>query len=96
MKYAALVYQGGIANVFEVDALILDAPEVRTARRLLQGSFHECEAFARGLQAAGVMVKTAHCNRAGDIANSDWDADLDNAPFSESFRPVSGALTRIA
>ena len=47
-----LVYQAGIANVFEVDSLNL-SDYGREARRLLQGDFRTCEAFARGCGAAG-------------------------------------------
>jgi len=86
MKKAVLVYQGGIANVFDVDCFNL-AP-YREVRRLLQASFSECETFARGLKAAGVIVKSAYCNMAGDIADQKWSSDLDNAPFSDEFRVV--------
>jgi len=86
MKYAVLVYQGGIANVFELSALSV-APEART-RRLIQSTFGECEAFARGLKAAGVIVTTWACNQAGDIARAEWSADLEAQPFSDKFKPV--------
>jgi hypothetical protein len=84
---AFLVYQAGIANVFAVDCHNLNRFG-RNARRLLQGAFQPCEYFARGLAAAGVIVRTAHCNEAGDITESRWSEDLDAAPFNESFRPV--------
>lgn len=87
MKYAALVYQAGLANVFELQSMTLDA-STRQASRLLQSSFQQCEAFALGLAAAGVSVSTAACNQAGDITNADWSVHLDEHPFSESFRPV--------
>jgi hypothetical protein len=41
--------------------------------------------------AAGATVKTAICNRAGDIVDAHWSDDIDSAPFSESFRPVDSA-----
>lgn len=87
MKYAALVYQAGLANVFELEAMTLDADK-RKARRLLQGDFRACEYYARGLAAAGVRVSTAACNRAGDVTEAEWSIHLDEQPFSESFRPV--------
>jgi hypothetical protein len=84
VKKAILVYQAGIANVFSVDCYNL-ANEGRNARRLFQGSFTSAVHFARGLAAAGVQVKTAACNRAGDIANAPWSEDFDSMPFSDSF-----------
>lgn len=87
VRKAFLVYQAGIANVFAVDCLNL-ASFGREAKRLLQSDFRSCESFARGLAAAGVIVRTAACNQAGDIVDSKWSEDLDSQPFSESFRPV--------
>ena len=87
MQRAALVYQAGIANVFEVDSFNL-ADFGRNARRLQQADFRTCESFARGLKAAGVQVMTAACNQAGDIASSHWTDNLSEQPFSEQFRPV--------
>lgn len=87
MKQAFLVYQAGIANVFAVECLNL-APFGREAKRLLQSDFRTAEMFARGLGTAGVTVRTAACNQAGDIINAHWSEDLDEQPFSESFRPV--------
>jgi hypothetical protein len=84
---AFLVYQAGIANVFAVECLNL-APFGRNARRLMQYDFRSCESFARGLAAAGVVVRTAACNMAGDIAAQQWTDDLDAQPFSDKFRPV--------
>lgn len=91
MKYAALVYQAGIANVFEVDAPnYMD--KGRNARRLMQSDFRSCELFALGLQSAGVTVYSAVCNLAGDIARQGWGRNLEDAPFSDKFHPV-GART---
>lgn len=84
---AMLVYQAGFANVFAVESLNL-SDFGRDARRLLQADFRSCEWFARGLAAAGVTVRTAACNQAGDIINAHWSEELDAQPFSESFRPV--------
>ena len=84
MKNAALVYQAGIANVFQTDC---DThPLFR--KRLFQSDFRRCEAFARGLEAAGVKLVSLYCNQASDIANADWYSELDNAPFSDKFQPV--------
>ena len=60
----------------------------RDAQRLLQGAFKTCETFARGLEANGTIVRSFHCNQAGDIINARWDADLSNAPFRASMAPV--------
>lgn len=85
---AMLVYQAGIANVFAVAAFNL-TPYGREQRRLMQSSFRACEYFARGLAAAGVVVRSAACNMAGDIAGQTWSDNLDEQPFSDNFRPVS-------
>lgn len=87
MKRAVLVYQAGIANVFEVTAFNM-ADYGRDAKRLMQADFRSCENFARGLDCAGVKVATAHCNQAGDIVNARWSTNLDEAPFSDKFQPV--------
>lgn len=89
IRQAVLVYQAGIANVFRVDNDDMSLPDMgRNARRLLQGSFRECEAYARGLRDAGVHVESATCNMAGDIANQPWSLDIESAPFSDLFHPV--------
>lgn len=79
-----LVYQAGIANVFEVKAFNL-ANYGRDAKRLLQSDFHTCVAYSMGLAAAGVIIRTAHCNQAGDIVDSLWSEDFDSAPFRDKF-----------
>jgi hypothetical protein len=79
MTHAALVYQAGIANVFEVER-----PD-GLRRLLLQSDFQNCVSFVAGLRAAGVKVKTYACNRAGNIAGQTWTEDLDSAPWSEKF-----------
>jgi hypothetical protein len=71
-----LVYQCGIANVFEVDRFSR-SPERRNARRLLQRDFDSCIWFARGLGAAGCVVRTASCDVAGDCAEQPWTAGKD-------------------
>ena len=83
MKYAVLVYQAGIANVFEVSST-----QLTNRKRLMQGDFRSCEAFARGIKAAGVKVSTWACNQAGDITDSEWSNDLESQPFSDKFNPV--------
>jgi hypothetical protein len=80
MKYAMVVYQGGIGNVFEVECLNL-APFGRNARRLYQGTMDGAALFGRALGSAGVVVRSAHCNEAGDIAGARWSDDLADAPF---------------
>lgn len=93
MKYAVLVYQAGLANVFQVECLNM-ADFGRDAKRLAQGSFKECENIARGIALAGVPVASAHCNECGDIAKRLWDADLESAPFRDSMRPVYHKVAR--
>jgi len=84
---AMLVYQAGIANVFTVAAFNL-SDYGRDASRVFQGDFRTAEAIARGMQIAGVCVKSVACNQAGDIIRATWSDDLDAQPFSDSFRPV--------
>jgi hypothetical protein len=60
-----LVYQGGLANVFEVEP-------GKPPKRLMQHAYSPCIWFARGMGAAGRIVRTAHCEVAGDCANVDW------------------------
>jgi hypothetical protein len=88
VRRAFLVYQAGIANVFSVSAFNL-APYGRNARRLYQGDFRGALNFARGLGAAGVTVRTAHCNEAGDIAGRTWSDDLESAPFSDQLATLN-------
>lgn len=94
IEKAMLVYQAGIANVFWVESFNL-ADYGREARRLIQGDFRTCETYAHGLQAAGAVVRTAACNRAGDIARELWTDDLDAQPFSDKFRPVGGIVENV-
>ena len=80
-----LVYQVGIANVFQVSAFNL-ADYGRDARRVYQGDFRTAEAIAHGAWLAGALVKAAGCNEAGDIALRSWTQDIDSLPFRESIR----------
>lgn len=84
-----LVYQAGIANVFAVDTLTFSVPTGRNAKRLLQADFRTCEMFALGMGRAGADVISLYCNRAGDISEQPWSADLDNAPFRDAMHPVN-------
>lgn len=86
-KKVVLVYQAGIANVFEVQSFNM-SDYGRDAKRLLQADFRSCENFARGMAAAGCKVATAGCNMAGDIIGQRWTHDLDSLPFSDKFCPV--------
>jgi hypothetical protein len=83
-----LVYQAGLANVFRVSAYNL-ADYGRDALRVMQADFRSCETFARGLVEAGAGVKSAACNRAGDIIKETWTTDLKSQPFSDKCRPVN-------
>lgn len=92
---AMLVYQGGIANVFQVECFNL-ANHGRNAKRLLQADFAACQNFAQGLATAGAVVRTAACNEAGDIAERHWTEDLESVPFSEKFSPVHSDASEVA
>jgi hypothetical protein len=86
-KKALLVYQAGIANIFEVATFNLHG--VASGRkRILQGDFRTCENFARGLAFAGWHVGSVGCNKAGDIIHETWTDDLESLPFSDKFSPV--------
>ena len=87
-KRIMLVYQSGIANVFEVRCFNL-ANFGRDAKRLLQADFRTCESFARGMAAAGCIVRTVACKQGGDIINEKWNDHLGSQPFSDQFRPVT-------
>lgn len=88
IERAMLVYQAGIANVFAVECFNLN-PFGRNARRLMQHAFRPCEDFARGLAAAGVIVRTASCNVAGDCADVQWADGIEATPFRDSCNPVN-------
>ena len=68
-----LLYQCGIANVFRVNRFKRTA-EGRNAVRLLQSDYHSCASFAAGAAAAGAMVRTEHCDLAGDVTDAPWNA----------------------
>ncbi len=87
MRYAALLYQAGIANVFELESIDTRLA-TRKVKRLMQADFRSCEMYARGLKDAGVAVTTMHVNVAGDAAQAEWSGDLDTAPFCDKFQPV--------
>ena len=87
IRRAMLVYQAGIANVFAVKSFSL-TPGGRDAVRLIQADFRTCEAFARGMAAARVIVRNAACNQAGDILHANWTDNLEEQPFSDKFCPV--------
>ena len=86
-KKAFLVYQSGIANIFEVDCFN-ESPYGRNAKRILQSDFRTCESFARGLRHAGWTIFSVGCNMAGDIKDQKFETDLNSLPFCEQFRPV--------
>jgi hypothetical protein len=74
MRTLVIVYQAGIANVFE------------DRRRLLQSDFRTCEMFCRGAQAMGATIVPAWANVAGDVSRATWNyEDFDNAPFNDKF-----------
>lgn len=73
---AVLVYQAGIANVFQVEEFAVSSHKRGVSKRLLQHAFGPCEWFARGLRAAGWEVKQMGCNQAGDVQELDWTTNL--------------------
>ncbi len=89
MKKLMLVYQAGIANLFEVDTFSLAPTQPCTRRRIYQGDFRTAENIAIGAKIAGAEVRTAGCNMAGDIAECIWTYELDELPFSDQFHPIN-------
>lgn len=84
MKFI-LVYQAGIANLFEVDRLVRHADS--TAVRVFQGAFRTAEAMARGVMLAGAELRIASCNIAGDCSTAEWVRGTGGTPFSYETRP---------
>lgn len=64
----ALVYQCGIANVFQVNEAS------GFVGGLYQGGFRTAEALARGAWWAGATLDVMHCDEAGDITHREWKA----------------------
>ena len=60
-RKAMLVHRDHKAHVLQVTALNL-ADFGRDAKLLFSGTVRECELFARGLAAAGVVIRTAACD----------------------------------
>jgi hypothetical protein len=77
--FIMLVYQHGLANVFKVDALNL-ADFGRNAKQLWQGSYGTCMDFVLGMAEMGAVVRTAHCDQAGDITHAHWNDGIGWAP----------------
>ena len=75
-KYAVLLYRRAFAEVLTVKCLNM-SPFGRNAKRLYQGSKRTARAFAEGMGACGVVVRTARCSDAGDAALVKWqDGEL--------------------
>ncbi len=77
-----------VEKAFAVDCFNIN-PFGRNARRLAQSDFKTCAAFARGLGAAGVVVRTASCNVAGDCADMQWEFGTDGTPFRDAAADIS-------
>lgn len=92
MRNFMLVYQAGIANVFEVEHLSDFAATRGTTRRLLQHAFSPCEWYAHGLRDGGHRLRVASCNQAGDILGANWVAGLDDCPFRDQANPPKELL----
>jgi len=88
-KVYALVYQAGIANVFQVRTANYGTFG-REAKRIYQGDFRTAETLVKGIIIGDdkALVFTGHCNMVGDVAEQPWSERLDEAPFSDQFRPV--------
>lgn len=87
-KKFILVYQAGIANLFEVDGFE-PYPESRINQRVYQGDFRTAEAMARGMLMAGTSVRVASCNYAGDCSMIKWTPGVGACPFRDKANPPS-------
>lgn len=85
---AMLVYQYGIANVFEVKCFNLNKFG-RSAKRLYQGDFISARNIAYGIGLAGGIVRTANCDKVGDITREQWEDLTSDAVFSDKKLEVS-------
>lgn len=90
MPNIALVYQGGIANVFHVEKL--DYLSVNGRKRLFQGDYGSAQHVAIGAKLAGAEVRTFWCNQAGDITSEPWDTPQENAPWREEAYVIDSRL----
>lgn len=75
-----LVYQCGIANV-------VNTTDPTGPKRVLQGSYRQCEDFCRGLVEGGAWISVMHCDVAGDILTAYGFENLHTGPgtlWSES------------
>ena len=84
----ALVYQGSMANVFEVDEFFLGNIKKRNTQRVMYDDFHTCECYCRGVIAAGGQVLVASCNEEGEIRERPWSNCMDDAPSADKAIPV--------
>jgi hypothetical protein len=57
--------------------------------RIAQGTFDACRRIAWALGVGGHTVRTAWCNKAGDIANEAWTDDRFSQPFADDTLPVT-------
>jgi hypothetical protein len=96
-KCFVVVYQPGIANLFEVDSFEpLTIPGTgRHRERKCQADYKTVECIALGLVYAGARVRYASCNRTGDVASATWTHGLGDCPFRFQARPRSTAAIEI-
>lgn len=89
----AVVYQGGLINVFHIPRGVNATMSKDTTgqwadrRRIFQGDYRTGESIAYGLGLAGRVVRSFGCNMAGDIALQAWTTELDDLPFCGQFHP---------
>lgn len=86
MKFI-LVYQGPIANLFEVPSFLSYTEGVN--RCVYQGAFSTAEDMARGAMLAGAEVRVASCNHPGDIAELVWAQGMSDCAFPDHAKPPS-------
>lgn len=84
VKLAAIVYQVGIANLFDCTG------HTRPLARLAQADYGTIESMARGLIMAGASVLTYHSDTAGDVSAVDWHPGPGDL-WAEFKRPPAGS-----
>ncbi len=85
IKRVALVYQVGLANVFQ-----LAVGGGGREQRVMQADYRSCELYVRGMRDAGAEVHVYHCDAAGDIAHLLWADGPGDLWREKKHPPVDG------
>jgi hypothetical protein len=89
VEIAYLVYQGGLANICQVEKESIYPAERGKTRRILQTDIRQCMIFCMGLAEAGVTIRTAWCKGGGDACDMVWDMKHEASPFHKEQHPIT-------